>query len=229
MFVRRHAELRLLGQMHPVDQGVMVARREGALDRLIEVDGPVIGFAARPLPRSQIVHEVARTGDDHALLTQGTQALGQFIMRADVDGAIQRQLHHGHVSVRPDMSQHGPGSVIQSPLRRLNRAGQLRHPVGQSGRAGRRILHGVKFRRKAPEIMDGFRSRLRRHAQPARLPVSRDHDDAFRLADLLSQRAPGVREGTAQGVHGGAVTKKECWLAHDINRAASWALRVQGE
>uniref|UniRef100_A0A0N4ZW55 Transposase n=1 Tax=Parastrongyloides trichosuri TaxID=131310 RepID=A0A0N4ZW55_PARTI len=77
--------------------------------------------------------------------------------------------------------------------------------------------------------MDGFRSFLPRHAQTLRLPVGRDHDHAFRLADLLSQRAPGVREGTAQGVHGRAVTKEECGLAHDLNREVSWALRLRGE
>ncbi|MNS62980.1 hypothetical protein D3C72_960630 [compost metagenome] len=74
----------------------------------------------------------------------------------------------------------------------------------------------MKFRREASEIMDGFWPFLRRHAQPARLPMGRNHDNALGLADRLPQRAPGIRIGTAQGVHRRTVTKEDSRLTHGL-------------
>ena len=206
-----------------VDKHIVVARFECGGDHGVETLRPVKGGRlVVAFHHAKVVHNVAAAGDQHALVAQGGEALGQVVMKARRLGAVYAELDDRNVGLRIDVAQHRPGAVIEAPFAFIgydvHRREQFADARGEDGVARCRVLHVKQRLWKAAEVMDGLGARHRRDRGAAGVPVRRDADNGARRCRALAQRiapdSPGVGEAVVtEGDHGAAVAEENGRLA----------------
>jgi hypothetical protein len=112
------------------------------------------------------MHEVAAPDNEHTFIAQRREPFPDFVVKGIRLRLINAELHYWNVCLRENVTEHRPGSVIQSPLlvksygdgreKSLNAAGKLRV-------SGRGILDFVQLSREAAEVMDSPRGGCSSH------------------------------------------------------------------
>ena len=78
---------------------IMIAGEHELLDRLVELDRPIIR-AFLKYRAAQVMHDVAAADHEHAFVAQGMQLLPQRIVKFQGLGMIESELHDRNPGIR---------------------------------------------------------------------------------------------------------------------------------
>ena len=210
------------GQLGVGGECRVVALSQRLLDGVVKGLGPglaghhAIGAAA--VGGAQVVGHVAAAQNQHATVAQRGQIAPHRAVKGSRLVVDDGQLKHRDVCPGVQVVQHRPGAVVQPPILRGHHLGLLHKGSGLAG-TGRVARRGVadarERRRKAAEVVDGFRPRLHVDGRgAARQPVGRNAQDGAGARQLLPPAGQAAREGgIADGIHGAAVADENHWHA----------------
>ena len=198
----------------PVEEFVGAAfcnRRVGPVGERAGVVGGDGGFGWRRVhaeETAQIVRQQAGPDNQHVLVAQRRERLADAEMPGRIAMRVDGDLHDRDVGVRVHQHKRRPRAVIVAARRvEARRKSGIAEQGGgafrESGIAGCGILLGVHLRRKAAEIVDHRRVRMRRQRRAGRLEVRAGDEDRRR-----AQRSGGGFEKVMRG----------CRIDHDRRR-----------
>src|SRR5882672_1034019 len=111
--------------------------------------------------RMQVMNDVPAANQQHTFIAQRRQPFSDFAMKVRRLSFVDAQLHYRNISLRKNVTEHGPGSVVESPTFFIeldrNRVQQILNSPGQFGTSGSGILDLIKFARKATKVMNRAR------------------------------------------------------------------------
>ena len=115
--------------------------------------------------------------------------------------------------MRIDVTEHGPGSVVETPgVVQSHRQGreQFLHATSKAGIAGRGVLHSIQLPWESAKIMNGSRRSADRYSDTRDELMRRNRENGFWFRDFGANLPPrfGV-DFLGDGIHGIAMSKED--------------------
>ena len=151
---RRHG-VGCLRELLEVYDSVIVALLHSLEDRIVEAE--VLGRAMRvfPVGLAQVVHDIAGTQDDKALIAQGAELLSDLIGVLGILEAIHGELDRRDVCLRQHVMERRPDAVVDAPgiVDSDIIAQKLEHALGELLRARGTVVDCVELRREPVHVV----------------------------------------------------------------------------
>ena len=187
MFRCRYGKFHCSAQFLVFTQAVMLFFGDEFAHQLLRFDGPVEAKTGLiqliPGHHPQVMHHIAAAHDQHAFFAQRGQFSGQLVVVGWWLLPVEAELNNRNISFGKKVFDHRPGTMIEAPMQiRLHLCclNQFGAEGCQYRASGRRVVHGVKFRRKAAKIVDCPGLIHGRHESTVCFPMCRNTEDGSR-------------------------------------------------
>ncbi len=138
-------------------ESIVVISYDALFYGVVEIIGPRRAVRGSEIDAGEVVHDVAAADDEHALLPERREGLGQRVMPRGGLAAVEAELHYGDLRLRIHRQEYAPRAVIEATgFVEVRATGEHGGDAAGKGRVARSwILDFVQGAGKTMEIVDG--------------------------------------------------------------------------